>query len=86
MVQSYNFMVMVQSYNFLTYYTILVLALLNLKKKQWCKAVGFSIVALSAVVFNRLNGCVNMAVFGSFFQFFYSLKIYTFRGARAYRT
>ena len=57
MVQSYNFMFMVQSYNFLTYYTILVLALWTLKKKQWCKAVGFSIAALSAVDFNRLNEC-----------------------------
>ena len=70
-------MFMVQSYNILTYYTFLVLALLTLKKKQWCKAVVFSIAALSAADFNRLNGCISMAVLAVFWQFFYSLKIYT---------
>ena len=53
MVQSYNLMFIVQSYNFLTCYTILVLTLLTLKKNNG----GFSIAALSAVDFNRLNGC-----------------------------
>ena len=77
---------MVQSYNFLTYYTILVLALLTLKKEQWCKAVGFSIVALYAFVLNRIYGCVNMAVYFSVSVSFYFLKIYTFGGVRAYRT
>ena len=68
---------MVQSYNILTYYTFLVRALLTLKKKQWCKAVVLSIAALSAADFNRLNGCISMAVLAVFWQFFYSLKIYT---------
>ena len=62
-------MFMVQSYNFLTYYTILVLALWTLKKKQWCKAVGFSIAALSAVVFIYMVQSYN-----SVFQILLTLK------------